>query len=56
MKSIDFYFDYGSPTAYLAWTQLDKADIGKFDIIYNPVLLGGIFAATDNRSPVHVEA
>ena len=56
MKSIDFYFDYGSPTAYLAWTQLIKADRTKFNIVYNPVLLGGIFAATNNRSPVHVEA
>ena len=56
MKSIEFYYDYGSPTAYLAWTQLIKADSSLFEIIYNPVLLGGIFAATNNRSPVHVEA
>ena len=56
MKSIEFYYDYGSPTAYLAWTQLIKADSSLFKIIYNPVLLGGIFAATNNRSPVHVEA
>ena len=56
MKIIDFYYDYGSPTAYLAWTQLIKADRTKFNIVYNPVLLGGIFAATNNRSPVHVEA
>ena len=25
MKSIEFYYDFGSPTAYLAWTQLEKA-------------------------------
>ena len=56
MKSIDFYYDYGSPTAYLAWTQMVKADTSKFEINYNPVLLGGIFAATNNRSPVHVES
>ena len=56
MKCIDFYYDYGSPTAYLAWTQLVEADADKFQINYNPVLLGGIFAATNNRSPVHVEA
>ena len=56
MKIIDFYYDYGSPTAYLAWTQLAKADNNKFQINYNPVLLGGIFAATNNRSPIHVEA
>ena len=56
MKSIDFYYDYGSPTAYLAWTQLSKQDNNKYQINYNPVLLGGIFAATSNRSPIHVEA
>ena len=56
MKSIDFYYDFGSPTAYLAWTQMIKADNDKFNINYNPVLLGGIFAATNNKSPVHVEA
>ena len=26
MKSIEFYYDFGSPTAYLAWTQIEKAD------------------------------
>ena len=56
MKNLDFYYDYGSPTAYLAWTQLSNSDNNKFQINYNPVLLGGIFAATNNRSPVHVES
>jgi len=51
MKSIEFYYDYGSPTAYLAWSQLVKADNTKFEIIYRPVLLGGIFKATDNKPP-----
>ena len=50
MKNLDFYYDYGSPTAYLAWTQLSNADNSKFKINYNPVLLGGIFAAT-NKNP-----
>ena len=35
MKSIDFYYDYGSPTAYLAWTQLSRVDNDKFQINYN---------------------
>ena len=56
MKSIEFYYDYGSPTAYLAWTQLIKSDNQKFQISYNPVLLGGIFKATDNKPPGNVEA
>ena len=56
MKSIEFYYDFGSPTAYLAWTQLEKADDTKFNIEYKPVLLGGIFKATDNKPPGTVKA
>ena len=56
MKSIDFYYDYGSPTAYLAWTRITNADIEKFEINYFPVLLGGIFKATNNRPPAEVPA
>ena len=51
MKSIEFYYDFGSPTAYLAWTQIKKADAEKFSIEYIPVLLGGIFKATGNQTP-----
>ena len=51
MKSIDFYYDYGSPTAYLAWSQLSKLDSSNINILYFPVLLGGIFKATDNKAP-----
>lgn len=56
MKSIDFYYDYGSPTAYLAWTQLTRADLEKFEVNYYPVLLGGIFRATNNSPPGEVKA
>ena len=51
MKSIEFYFDYGSPTAYLAWTQLTKSEQNNLKVNYCPVLLGGIFKATDNKPP-----
>lgn len=56
-KVIDFYFDFGSPTAYLAWTQLPiiATDEGA-ELVYKPVLLGGIFQATKNSSPVMVPA
>jgi 2-hydroxychromene-2-carboxylate isomerase len=52
-KTIEFYFDFGSPTAYLAWTQLPKiaAEAGA-QLVYKPVLLGGIFQATHNASPM----
>ena len=56
MKSIEFYYDFGSPTAYLAWTQIEKADIKKFNIEYIPVLLCGIFKATDIKPPGTVKA
>ena len=56
MKSIEFYYDFGSPTAYLAWSQIEKADVKKFNIEYKPVLLGGIFKATDNKPPGTVKA
>jgi 2-hydroxychromene-2-carboxylate isomerase len=47
-----FLFDVGSPNAYLAHQAIPAIErrIGmKFD--YVPVLLGGIFKATNNRSP-----
>jgi 2-hydroxychromene-2-carboxylate isomerase len=56
-KSIDFYFDFGSPTSYLAHTQLPRiaADAGAA-LVYKPVLLGGIFQATGNSPPAQVPA
>lgn len=51
-KSVDFYFDYGSPTTYLAWTQLPAiAKRTGATVNYKPILLGGVFQATGNRSP-----
>ena len=57
MKSVDFYYDYGSPAAYLAWSQLPAlcTRLGA-RLVYHPVLLGGIFKATGNASPVEIEA
>ena len=56
-KTIEFLFDFGSPTTYLAHTQLPKlaADTGA-QIQYVPMLLGGVFKATGNQSPVMVPA
>ena len=51
--TIDFYFDFGSPTAYLAYKRLRQLKQQyTFEINYKPVLLGGIFKASDNQSPV----
>lgn len=56
-KQVEFYFDVGSPTAYLAWTQLPAlcAQAGA-TLIYKPMLLGAVFQATGNTSPVTVPA
>jgi len=56
-KSVDFYFDYGSPTSYLAYTQMPGvAKRTGATVNYLPILLGGVFQATGNRSPVEVAA
>jgi 2-hydroxychromene-2-carboxylate isomerase len=56
-KTVEFFFDVGSPASYLAWTQLPKicASTGA-TLIYRPMLLGGVFQATGNASPVTVPA
>ncbi|MCP8466879.1 2-hydroxychromene-2-carboxylate isomerase [Pseudomonas sp. ZM23] len=56
-KSVEFYFDFGSPTSYLAYTQLPAicAETGA-ELVYRPVLLGGVFQATGNSSPIAVPA
>ncbi|MFQ3324091.1 MAG: 2-hydroxychromene-2-carboxylate isomerase [Pseudomonadales bacterium] len=51
--TVDFYFDFGSPTAYLAYKRLQQLKQQyTFEINYKPVLLGGIFKASDNQSPM----
>lgn len=56
-KAVEFYFDVGSPAAYLAWTQLPAiARESGTEIEYRPFLLGGVFQATGNRSPMEVPA
>ena len=56
-KQAEFFFDFGSPTAYLAWTQLPRlvAEAGA-TLVWRPMLLGGVFKATGNASPVTVPA
>jgi 2-hydroxychromene-2-carboxylate isomerase len=56
-KTVEFFFDFGSPTSYLACTQLPRiaAECGA-DLLWRPMLLGGVFKATGNASPVSVPA
>jgi 2-hydroxychromene-2-carboxylate isomerase len=56
-RELEFFFDVGSPAAYLAWTQLPRLVEQTGAIVaYRPVLLGGVFQATGNRSPMDVPA
>ncbi|MGN7744301.1 2-hydroxychromene-2-carboxylate isomerase [Pseudomonas sp. 22526] len=56
-KTVEFFFDLGSPTSYLAYTQLPKicAQTGS-QLIYQPMLLGGVFKVTGNASPISIPA
>jgi 2-hydroxychromene-2-carboxylate isomerase len=49
---VEFHFDFGSPNAYLSHLVIPAIESRtgmKFD--YVPVLLGGVFKATNNTSP-----
>jgi 2-hydroxychromene-2-carboxylate isomerase len=52
MVKVEFHFDFGSPNAYLSHLvipEIEKRTGAKFE--YVPVLLGGVFKLTNNRSP-----
>eukprot|EP01030_Chromulinospumella_sphaerica_P006247 gene6247-6107_t len=56
-KTVEFYFDLGSPATYLAYTQLPKiCEQTDSQLVYVPILLGGVFKATGNASPATVPA
>jgi 2-hydroxychromene-2-carboxylate isomerase len=53
MKRAEFHFDFGSPNAYLSHLvipAIEQRTGVKFE--YVPVLLGGVFKLTNNRSPM----
>ena len=52
MVRAEFHFDFGSPNAYLAHKMLPgiEARTG-VTFTYVPILLGGVFKLTNNRSP-----
>lgn len=52
MVTVEFHFDFGSPNAYLSHLVLPEIEQRtgvKFE--YVPILLGGVFKLTNNRSP-----
>ena len=52
MAGVELHFDFGSPNAYLAHLvipEIEERTGAKFE--YVPILLGGVFKLTNNRSP-----
>ena len=55
-KTVEFWYDFLSPTAYLGyWRLKDIAARTGATIDYHPMLLGGVFKATGNQTPVNVK-
>jgi 2-hydroxychromene-2-carboxylate isomerase len=57
VKRVEFFFDFGSPTSYLAYTQLPRiVRECAGELVWRPMLLGGVFKATGNASPAMIPA
>ncbi|HEX7035091.1 MAG TPA: 2-hydroxychromene-2-carboxylate isomerase [Pseudomonadales bacterium] len=51
-KTVEFFFDFGSPNAYLAHLVIPAVEARTGATFrYVPILLGGVFKATNNVSP-----
>jgi len=49
---LEFFYDYGSPYSYLADSRLPALrERTGCELVYRPMLLGGVFKATGNQSP-----
>ncbi len=52
MSPIEFFYDYGSPFSFLANEVIPGlAQRHGAELVYRPMLLGGVFKATGNQSP-----
>lgn len=56
-RHVEYWFDYGSPAAYLGYYGI-KAVAARTgaEIVWKPMLLGAVFQATGNHTPMTVEA
>lgn len=53
MQTIEFLYDFGSPNAYLVHKLLpDIAERHGASVQWCPILLGGVFKATNNQAPM----
>ena len=56
-KSFEFFFDFVSPTAYLAWhVAQGVAERTGAELVLRPMFLGGVMQATGNKPPGTVAA
>ena len=54
---VQFLFDFGSPNAYLCHKVLPGlASRTQVQIEYVPILLGGLFKLSNNRSPAEAQS
>ena len=54
-KPLEFFFDFGSPTAFLAFKRLPALiERTGAQVTYTPILLGGLFKAVGNQPPATV--
>ena len=52
-RTVEFHFDFGIPNAYLSHMVIPEiAQRTGAAFVYVPVLLGGVFKMTNNRSPI----
>jgi 2-hydroxychromene-2-carboxylate isomerase len=57
VRRVEFWFDVGSAYSYIAWRALPGfVERTGARVVLRPMLLGGVFKATGNRSPVEVAA
>lgn len=55
MRTVEFFYDIGSPYSYLAATQMDGlAARTKANVHWRPFLLGGVFKSSGNEAPARV--
>ena len=55
MKHIDFYLDFISPYAYLAFEELPRALLGLgYHVTYRPVLFAGLLAQHGQKGPAEI--
>ena len=51
-KTLEFFYDFTSPTAYLAWARLPAIiERTGAKLVYRPMFLGGVMQTTGNRPP-----